>query len=92
MGRLGAGGRAALSEKALEKEGGNVIAEGVDMVRLGRGESGTDREFRQEEEDIVVLDAGGSVEEVAEQAWKIVEARVAAVERGEVGTVVRRVS
>ncbi|KAK3402537.1 P-loop containing nucleoside triphosphate hydrolase protein [Sordaria brevicollis] len=47
--------------------------------------------FRQEEEDLHVIDASASVEEVAEEVWKVVSARVEAVERGEVGKVVRRV-
>jgi dTMP kinase len=48
--------------------------------------------FRQEEEDLVVVDAGSSVEEVAEDIWLKVKPRVEAVERGEVGKLVRRVS
>lgn len=47
--------------------------------------------FRQEEEDLHVVDASASVEEVAEEVWKVVSARVETVERGEVGKVVRRV-
>lgn len=47
--------------------------------------------FRQEEEDLLVVDASSSVEEVAEEIWKVVQPRVEAVERGEVGKVVRRV-
>lgn len=47
--------------------------------------------FRQEEEDLHVVDANASVEEVAEHVWKVVQPRVEAVERGEVGKTVRRV-
>lgn len=47
--------------------------------------------FRQEEEDLHVVDASPSVEDVAEEIWKVVRPRVEAVERGEVGKVVRRV-
>jgi dTMP kinase len=47
--------------------------------------------FRQEEEDLHVVDASVSVEEVAEEVWKVVRPRVEAVERGEVGKAVRRV-
>ncbi|KAK3947635.1 thymidylate kinase [Pseudoneurospora amorphoporcata] len=47
--------------------------------------------FRQEEEDLHVIDASASVEEVAEEVWKVVSARVEVVERGEVGKIVRRV-
>ena len=47
--------------------------------------------FRQEEEDLHVVDAGGSVEDVAEEVWRVVRPRVEQVERGEVGRIVRRV-
>ncbi|KAK4209964.1 thymidylate kinase [Rhypophila decipiens] len=53
---------------------------------------GVEHRFRQEEEDLHVVDASGTVEEVAEHVWEVVRARVEAVERGEVGKVVRRVS
>ncbi|KAK2033009.1 thymidylate kinase [Colletotrichum zoysiae] len=59
----------------------------------GLGEQGrVDREFRQEEEDLVVVDAGASVEEVAEEIWRKVGPRVEAVEKGEAGATVRVVS
>lgn len=45
--------------------------------------------WRQEQEDLVVVDAGGSVEEVAERVWGRVKGRVEEVERGEVGKTVR---
>ncbi|KAK5655667.1 hypothetical protein OQA88_5600 [Cercophora sp. LCS_1] len=54
--------------------------------------TGLEYRFRQEEEDLHVIDASPSVEEVAEEVWKVVKARVEAVERGEVGAAVRRVS
>ncbi|GAB1313766.1 Thymidylate kinase [Madurella fahalii] len=54
--------------------------------------TGTEYRFRQEEEDLHVVDASPSVEEVAEEVWKVVKARVEAVEHGEVGRQVRRVS
>ena len=54
--------------------------------------TGPEYRFRQEEEDLQVVDASSSVEEVAEEVWKVVRPRVEAVERGEVGRVVRRVS
>ncbi|CAI4214820.1 unnamed protein product [Parascedosporium putredinis] len=49
------------------------------------------RQFRQEEEDLVLVDASPSVEEVAEEIWKKVP-RVDAVDRGEVGRTVRLVA
>jgi dTMP kinase len=54
--------------------------------------TGHEYRFRQEEEDLHVVDASSSVEEVAEEVWKVVKARVEAVGHGEVGRVVRRVS
>jgi dTMP kinase len=48
--------------------------------------------FRQEEEDLVLIDASPSVEEVAEEIWSKVRYRVEAVERGEMGRAVRTVS
>ena len=53
--------------------------------------TGPEHRFRQEEEDLHVVDASSSVEEVAEEVWKVVKARVETVENGEVGKVVRRV-
>ena len=46
-------------------------------------------QWRQEEEDLVVLDADGSVEEVAERVWAKVKERVEQVEKGELGTRIR---
>lgn len=48
--------------------------------------------FEEEAEDLVVVDAGGSVEEVAEEIWGVVRPKVEGVEKGEVGREVRRVS
>ncbi|KAK7420221.1 Thymidylate kinase [Neonectria punicea] len=45
--------------------------------------------WKQEEEDLVVVDAGGSVEEVAEALWQKVQGRVEQVEKGELGKAVR---
>ncbi|KAH7220620.1 thymidylate kinase-domain-containing protein [Fusarium oxysporum] len=65
----------------LSMGGKDVAAQGLG---LDEGEGWT-----QEEEDLVVVDAGGSVEEVAEEVWKKVRGRVEQVERGEVGRTVR---
>ena len=54
--------------------------------------TGMEVKFRQEEEDLNVVDASPSVEDVAEAVWKVVRERVEAVERGDVGRVVRKVS
>ena len=48
--------------------------------------------FAEEAADLIVVDAGGSVEEVAEEIWKVLKPRIEGVENGEPGTEVRRVS
>lgn len=72
---------------------------GLSLGRVGGAVEGTPAaaeegsvKFRQEEEDLVVVDASPSVEEVAEEIWRVVQPRVEAVEKGEVGRVVRKVS
>lgn len=67
---------------------GNEVAVGPPS---SQAVTGHEYRFRQEEEDLHVVDAGASVEEVAEEIWKVVKARVEAVERGELGKVVRKV-
>lgn len=47
--------------------------------------------FGQEREDLVVVNAGGSVEGVAEEIWRVVKPRAEEVEAGKVGEEVRRV-
>jgi len=47
--------------------------------------------FRQEEEDIQIVDANLGVEELSDKVWDVVMSRVEAVERGEVGKTVRTV-
>lgn len=85
----------SLGKIELVKEGGGEERQpGVVVAEAPRPEgAGVVREvrFRQEEEDLVVVDAGSSVEDVAEEIWKVVRPRVEAVERGEVGREVRRV-
>ncbi len=51
------------------------------------GPAGAEHEvrFRQEEEDLHVVDASPSVEDVAEEIWRVVRPRVEAVERGSSG-------
>ena len=61
----------------------------------GSGSDGEDAKewvFREEEEDLQVIDASSTVEEVSESIWAVAGKRVAAVERGEVGRVVRHVT
>ncbi|KYK60852.1 Thymidylate kinase [Drechmeria coniospora] len=50
---------------------------------------GTKRLWRQEEEDLIVIDAAAGVEDVAAQIWAHVRARVKQVDDGEVGRSVR---
>ncbi|CAK7216934.1 Thymidylate kinase [Sporothrix curviconia] len=47
---------------------------------------------REEEEDLSVTDASPTVDAVAESVWRVVESRIAAVDRGELGRTVRRVA
>lgn len=65
---------------------------GTPQERSAAANTTETREFRQEEEDLVLVDASPSVEEVAEEIWKKVLPRVEAVDRGEVGRVVRTVA
>ncbi|KAI0871345.1 thymidylate kinase-domain-containing protein [Hypoxylon argillaceum] len=51
----------------------------------------TEGEFRQEEEDIQIVDADLGVEELADKVWEVVRGRLEAVERGEEGRTVRTV-
>ncbi|KAK0668080.1 thymidylate kinase-domain-containing protein [Cercophora samala] len=73
-------------------KGEDEVAVGPPSAQTPDISGGVEHRFRQEEEDLHVVDASASVEEVAEEVWKVVRARVEAVERGEVGKVVRRVS
>lgn len=81
-------GKIDLVREGGERERGGVVAEAPRPEQVG-----VVREvaFRQEEEDLKVVDAGSSVEDVAEEIWRVVGPRVEAVERGEVGREVRRV-
>ncbi|RSL64701.1 hypothetical protein CEP54_004574 [Fusarium duplospermum] len=65
----------------LSMGGRDVTAQGLGLDEV--------EGWKQEEEDLVVVDAGGSVEEVAEEVWRKVKGRVEQVERGEVGRSVR---
>ncbi|KAI0434780.1 thymidylate kinase-domain-containing protein [Xylaria sp. FL1042] len=69
-------GNGTNSSNARDREGRDTEAEG---------------EFRQEEEDIQIVDADVGVEELAEKVWDIVRGRIEAVERGEEGRTVRTV-
>lgn len=59
---------------------------------LVKGDGG--EQLREEKEDLVVVDAGASVEAVAEEVWKVVRERVGESDEreGRLGRDVRRVS
>lgn len=87
MGRIGVNSPVAGPGENTPDAALNLVATGV-----GNADSVADVKFRQEEEDLMVVDASPSVEEVAEAIWKVVQPRVEVVERGEVGRVVRKIS
>lgn len=76
----------------------NRVARRGDVERLGNGSGraadsvgNEEGEFRQEEEDIQIVDADLDVESLSEKVWEHVLPRLGAVERGEVGRTVRTV-
>ncbi|CAJ2507330.1 Uu.00g085160.m01.CDS01 [Anthostomella pinea] len=60
-------------------------------VGMPDAEGAEQGEFRQEEEDIHIVDADLDVESLSEKVWEVVLPRLEAVERGEVGRTVRTV-
>ncbi len=64
---------------------------GLSFGWIGRA-GGRELYLREEEEDLYVIDAAPSIGEVADSIWEVANKRVKAVERGEVGKLVRRVS
>ncbi|RYO99520.1 hypothetical protein DL763_001431 [Monosporascus cannonballus] len=58
---------------------------------VGEEDGEEDGEFRQEEEDIQIVDADMGVEELSGKVWEVVLPRLEAVERGEVRSTVRTV-
>ncbi|KAI0143670.1 thymidylate kinase-domain-containing protein [Xylariaceae sp. FL1272] len=60
-----------------------------DRERPGVGGEEEEGGFRQEEEDIQIVDADMGVEELSDKVWEVVLPRLLAVERGEVGKSVR---
>lgn len=71
---------------------GRIDVKGVVKSGEERTDSTVGLTFRQEEEDLSVVDASSGAEEVANSIWKIARPRISAVERGEAGRTVRRVS
>lgn len=68
---------------------GGKDREGKSLVEAVGGLEGP--VWRTEEEDLVIVDAGSSVERVAESIWNKVKVRLEEVTRGEVGRRVRTV-
>lgn len=85
-GRSGGGGGGKTSTTASTTTAG-INVSGVP----GRTPSTTTvvNDFRQEEEDIQIVDANLGVEELSDKVWEVIMPRVEAVERGEVGKTVR---
>ncbi|KAI1206922.1 thymidylate kinase-domain-containing protein [Annulohypoxylon truncatum] len=76
----------------------NKVPRRGDPERLGNGSGragdsagNEEGEFRQEEEDIQIVDADMDVESLSDKVWEHVLPRLEAVERGEVGRTVRTV-
>ncbi|KAK6855672.1 thymidylate kinase-domain-containing protein [Apiospora arundinis] len=87
----GGGGTAAADMDTVVVGGGAdataATAKGPSaMVHAPGGERG---DFRQEEEDLQIVDASLDIEELADKVWGHVLPRLEAVERGEVGDMVR---
>lgn len=86
-GRGGGGGGKTSTTAAL------TTAAGINVSGVPRGTTSSMatvvNEFRQEEEDIQIVDANLGVEELSDKVWEVVMPRVEAVERGEVGKTVR---
>ncbi|KAI1648384.1 thymidylate kinase-domain-containing protein [Daldinia loculata] len=80
---------------AVGNSGNSKVPRRGDAERLGNGTSrggdgnGEEGEFRQEEEDIQIVDADLDVESLSERVWELVLLRLEAVERGEIGRTVR---
>jgi dTMP kinase len=85
LGRIGLG--------VVPREGEAPPAEGGDVVAVGPTSpiAGSEMRFRQEEEDLHIVDANSTVEEVAKKLWEVVQSRLEAVERGEVSEQIRRI-
>ncbi|POS74702.1 thymidylate kinase [Diaporthe helianthi] len=83
-------GRGGFGEERYETEEMQRRVRGL-FWGLKKGEVGGVA-FEEEAADLVVVDAGGTVEEVAGGIWGVVRSRVEAVEKGESGREVRKVS
>ncbi|KAI1415422.1 thymidylate kinase-domain-containing protein [Hypoxylon sp. FL1857] len=89
MGDLGSAVGNSSSSKFPRR--GDTERPGNGASRSGDGGVSEEGEFRQEEEDIQIVDADLDVESLSEKVWEHVLPRLEAVERGEVGRTVRTV-
>ncbi|KAI0884305.1 thymidylate kinase-domain-containing protein [Annulohypoxylon maeteangense] len=90
MGDLGSAvGNSGTSTKVPRR--GDVERLGNGSGRGGDSATNEEGEFRQEEEDIQIVDADLDVESLSEKVWEHVLPRLESVERGEVGRTVRTV-
>ncbi|KAI1125982.1 thymidylate kinase-domain-containing protein [Nemania abortiva] len=84
----GGGGGSSKGPSSSRGPFGNGTNSSTARDREGAGAQG-EGEFRQEEEDIQIVDADMGVEELADKVWEVVRGRLEAVERGEEGRTVR---
>ncbi|KAI0834682.1 thymidylate kinase-domain-containing protein [Hypoxylon sp. FL0890] len=87
MGDLGSAVGSSSSSKIPRRNDVERLGNGTN--RAGDGSTSEEGEFRQEEEDIQIVDADLDVESLSEKVWEHVLPRLEAVERGEVGRTVR---
>ncbi|KAI0398118.1 thymidylate kinase-domain-containing protein [Xylariaceae sp. FL0594] len=80
----------AASARKSEKKSSSTVAAADNGVGGGEtADGGADGDFRQEREDIQIVDANLGMEELAEKVWEVVRSRLEAVERGDEGKTVR---
>ncbi|KAK8041452.1 thymidylate kinase-domain-containing protein [Apiospora phragmitis] len=74
----------------VDNSGSNSLsAKGPSSSMMMHAPGGERGEFRQEEEDLQIVDADLGIEELADKVWGHVLPQLESVERGEVGDVVR---
>ncbi|RYP11888.1 hypothetical protein DL767_011291 [Monosporascus sp. MG133] len=87
----GGGGKNTKGPSSSRRESNANTAAGGGVGASGEDGGEEEGEFRQEEEDIQIVDADMGVEELSVKIWEVVLPRLEAVERGEVGGTVRTV-
>lgn len=81
-------GAAGLNKGKRAENGGEAGVDGGDGGE-GLKPHGEKGEFRQEEEDLMIVDADLDVEELSDRVWEHVLPRLEQVETGEIGEKVR---